>query len=103
MAPAKRLNLSKSHDDDESSSAASSDDEQEQQTPTQSAEEGEESSSDEESDEYVGIRVFPSVTHYFRLASHNTYLLDLTWDAESSRSHLASRASRAARPSPVKP
>ncbi|EGZ13213.1 hypothetical protein PHYSODRAFT_512799 [Phytophthora sojae] len=55
MAPAKRLNLSKSHDDDESSSAASSDDEQEQQTPTQSAEEGEESSSDEESDEEFEI------------------------------------------------
>ncbi|KAE9008815.1 hypothetical protein PR003_g16740 [Phytophthora rubi] len=55
MAPAKRLNLSKSRDDDESSSAASSDNEQEQQTTTQSVEEGEESSSDEESDEEFEI------------------------------------------------
>ncbi|POM63932.1 Hypothetical protein PHPALM_20606 [Phytophthora palmivora] len=47
MAPAKRLNLSKSRDDDESSSASSSGDEQEQQTTQNSAEE---SSSDDESD-----------------------------------------------------
>ncbi|GMF12672.1 unnamed protein product [Phytophthora lilii] len=50
MAPAKRLNLSKSRDDDESSSASSSGDEQEQKTTTQSPEE-EESSSDDDSDE----------------------------------------------------
>ncbi|GMF33259.1 unnamed protein product [Phytophthora fragariaefolia] len=54
MAPAKRLNLSKSRDEDESSSAASSGDEQEQQTSAQSPE-GSESSSDEESDECFEI------------------------------------------------
>ncbi|KAG6977392.1 hypothetical protein JG688_00000426 [Phytophthora aleatoria] len=62
MAPAKRLNLSKSRDDDESSSASSSGDEQEQQMTTQTTQDDEGSSSDEESDEYVANRVVPSFT-----------------------------------------
>ncbi|KAL4111249.1 hypothetical protein PRIC1_002930 [Phytophthora ramorum] len=55
MAPAKRLNLSKSRDDDESSSASSSGDDQEQTQQTQSPQGDEESSSDEESDEEFEI------------------------------------------------
>ncbi|KAG7392809.1 hypothetical protein PHYPSEUDO_014296 [Phytophthora pseudosyringae] len=55
MAPAKRLNLSKSRDDDESSSASSSGDEQGQHTTAQTHEEEVESSSDEESDEEFEI------------------------------------------------
>ncbi|KAF1795112.1 hypothetical protein GQ600_11972 [Phytophthora cactorum] len=55
MAPAKRLNLSKSRDDDESSSASSSGDEQEQQMTTQTIQDDEGSSSDEESDDEFEI------------------------------------------------
>ncbi|KAF1781027.1 hypothetical protein GQ600_24143 [Phytophthora cactorum] len=55
MAPAKRLNLSKSRDDDESSSASSSGDEQEQQMTTQTTQDDEGSSSDEESDDEFEI------------------------------------------------
>ncbi|ETK82575.1 hypothetical protein L917_11854 [Phytophthora nicotianae] len=55
MAPAKRLNLSKSRDDDESSSASSSGDEQERQTTTQITQDDDESSSDEESDDEFEI------------------------------------------------